>query len=124
VNWKPIATTVALLVAAPIPATAAESRASRGMGNGWGPCAAIVTVAERELMRNESMGWPTARNPASTAYGCGQMLYATRRAHYPAGCAMWTTDIYCQVAGMRSYVRARYGSTEAALRARRAKGWY
>ncbi len=104
--------------------SAADSRASRGMGAGDGPCIAVATPTEAALLRLESRGWPTADNPASSAYGCGQLLRALRRAHYPAGCPLDTVDVACQMAGFRSYVRARYGSAARALAARRTKGWY
>ena len=107
----------------PFPALA-DSRASRGMGTGDGPCIAVATPTEAALLRLESRGWPTADNPDSTAYGCGQLLRSTRRAHYPAGCPIDTTDVACQMAGFRHYIRTRYGTTEHALRVRRTKGWY
>lgn len=124
-NPKMIAAALVLATtfAAP-PADARESRASNGMGHGPGPCMAVATPTEQALMRHESNGWPTARNPRSSAYGCGQMLRAIRRAHYPAGCPLETVNVACQMAGFRHYYRARYGTAERALRARRAKGWY
>jgi hypothetical protein len=119
-----LAAAAALTIVAATPAGAAESRASRGMGNGPGPCMAVATATERALMRHESNGWPTADNPDSSAFGCGQLLRSTRRAHYPHGCPIATTDVACQMAGFRSYYRSRYGSAERALAVRRARGWY
>ena len=118
-----IAAAAALTIGTPFPALA-DSRASRGMGTGDGPCIAVATPTEAALLRLESRGWPTADNPDSTAYGCGQLLRSTRRAHYPAGCPIDTTDVACQMAGMRSYIRTRYGTAARALTARRMKGWY
>ena len=123
VNLRPIAAAAALTLCAATPGFA-DSRASRGMGRGDGPCIAVATPTEAALLRLESRGWPTADNPASSAYGCGQLLRALRRAHYPAGCPLETVDVACQMAGFRSYVRARYGTAGRALAIRRSKGWY
>lgn len=125
-NLKHLAAAAALTIGATAPAAGAynDSRASRGMGTGPGPCMAVATPTERALLWPESRGWPTARNPASSAFGCGQMLRGIRRDHYPAGCPLDTVDVACQMAGFRSYVRSRYGTAERALRARRSKGWY
>ena len=120
---RPLAAAAALTLCAAAPATA-DSRASRGMGAGDGPCIAVATPTEAALLRLESRGWPTARNPHSSALGCGQLLRASRRAHYPAGCPLDTADVACQMAGFRHYIRTRYGTTEHALRVRRTKGWY
>lgn len=127
-NLKTLAAAAALSLAVgnSLPAGATESRASRGMGRGDGPCMAIATPTERALLRLESNGWPTADNPDSTAYGCSQALLATRR-RYVRRCGStnpWTTDVHVQMCILRSYVRDRYGSTGAALTARRTKGWY
>jgi len=127
VNLKHLAAAAAIALGATAPAAGAgESRASNGMGHGPGPCMAVATVTEQALMRHESNGWPTARNPRSTAYGCAQALLVIRR-HYSARCGSsnpWTTDVDVQMCILRGYVRDRYGSTDRALSFRRVRGWY
>lgn len=124
---KSIATVVALALGVLVvgsPALA-DSKASRGMGVGHGPCWPLATAAERALMKHESSGWPTARNPRSTAFGCGQLLIVNRR-RFARACdtVASTVDPSSSMCLMRAYVRSRYGSTGRALAFRRARGWY
>jgi len=121
-----VAIAAALTTIVAPPADAHESRASNGMGHGDGPCMAVATPTERALMRHESNGWPTARNPRSSAYGCPQALLVIRRRYAPRCGATnpWTTDVGVQMCILRGYVRDRHGSTARALSFRRTHGWY
>ena len=109
------------LTAGPVEA----SRRSNGIGHGPGPCMGIATPTEQALMAHESHGWPTADNPTSTAYGCGQLL-AGHRARFAKRCATTpnTTNPTASLCLMRAYITDRYGTADKALRFRRARGWY
>lgn len=54
-------------------------------------------------------------NPASSAFGLGQLLYSTREQYYPHHAEIDTTDPCVQLAGMRAYISDRYGDSWAAL---------
>jgi hypothetical protein len=99
--------------------------AENGMKKGYGPCWAIATEEERKIMRTESRGWPTADNPTSTAFGCGQLIAANRRRHAKR-CATHpdTVNAAAQMCMFREYIRTRYGSTTRALYVKRAQGTY
>lgn len=114
--------TVAALL--PSPAFAA-SQASRGMGEGDGPCMAIATPVERRLIRRESRGWPTARNPSSSAFGCGQLLRANR-IRFAKACGVHpdTLNVHGQMCLFRKYYMGRFGSAERALAHSRRYGWF
>lgn len=124
---RKLLTGVAALVLAHVPHAQArtDSHASRGMGAGWGPCANGATAAEKALMRHESMGWPTASNPTSSARGCSQALRSTRL-RFAKVCHVSpdTLDVAGQMCILRSYVKVRYGTAERALQYRRKHGYY
>lgn len=100
------------------------AEAYRGMGAGHGPCWAVATVAEQQLMAKESRGWNTADNPASSAFGCGQLLHSMRVRYSPDGCDPATLNVACQMAAFRAYYTDRYGSAWAAVSNHRKKGTY
>ena len=106
-------------------AIASPADAENGMGKGYGPCWDIATPAERALMKNESRGWPSADNPNSSAFGCGQLLSGNRRL-YAEQCntSPVTLDANDSMCLMRAYIADRYGSAGRALSFRQRNGWY
>lgn len=89
------------------------------------PCWSLATGTEQALMLHESRGWPTARNPRSSAFGCGQLLVGHRR-RFAHAChtVASTVDPSASMCLLRSYVHMRYGTAERALAFRRKHGWY
>jgi hypothetical protein len=67
-------------------------------------------------------GDPTADNPASTAFGLGQLLLGNRILYLGEDYA--TTDCGRQLWAFRAYVRDRYGTAERAKAFWQANGWY
>lgn len=91
-----------------------------------GDCYAHVrSDAQFRLVARESRGNPLARNRHSTAFGCGQLLRATRR-HFAErlGVHPDTTRPGEQMRLMGAYTDARYGSDERALAHSLRTGWY
>ena len=86
-----------------------------------------VGVAEEDLeaalyiINHESHCRVDAENPYSGAYGIPQALPGSKMAS--AG-ADWRTNPLTQLRWMNSYVHNRYGSWQAALQFKQAKGWY
>ncbi|HLH99862.1 MAG TPA: NlpC/P60 family protein [Acidimicrobiales bacterium] len=75
-----------------------------------------------DLLWNRESGWnPTATNPTSGAFGIPQALPATKMA--TAG-ADWATDGYTQIVWGIDYIRARYGTPQAAWSHELVFGWY
>ena len=70
----------------------------------------------------ESSGDPTADNPASTAFGLGQLLLGNRILYLGRDYA--TTDCGRQLWAFRAYVRDRYRTAERAKAFWQANGWY
>jgi hypothetical protein len=70
----------------------------------------------------ESSGDPTADNPASTAFGLGQLLLGNRILYL--GQQYATTDCGRQLWAFRAYVHDRYGTAQRAKAFWQANGWY
>ena len=70
----------------------------------------------------ESSGDPTADNPASTAFGLGQLLLGNRILYLGQDYA--TIDCGRQLWAFRAYVRDRYGTAARAKAFWQANGWY
>jgi hypothetical protein len=88
--------------------------AGRGCGgsiHGSGrPCDLSGTSpAEHWIIMRESSGYPTADNPASTAFGLGQLLLGNRILYLGEQYA--TTDCGRQLWAFRAYVCDRYGTS-------------
>jgi septal ring factor EnvC (AmiA/AmiB activator) len=105
---------------------AAAARAGAGgppTGGSGGRCDLSGTsAAERWIIMRESSGSPTADNPASTAFGLGQLLLGNRILYLGRDYA--TTDCGRQLWAFRAYVRDRYGTAERATAFWQANGWY
>jgi hypothetical protein len=78
--------------------------------------------AEQFIIGHESGGRPDAKNPASTAFGLGQLIERNRRTYL--GPDYNTTDCGKQLAAFRGYVHDRYGTAEAAQAFWMAHHWY
>jgi hypothetical protein len=81
-----------------------------------------TSPAEHWIILRESGGDPTADNPASTAFGLGQLLLGNRILYL--GQAYATTDCGRQLWAFRAYVHDRYGTAEQAKAFWQANGWY
>jgi len=81
-----------------------------------------TSAAERWIILRESSGDPTADNPASTAFGLGQLLLGNRILYL--GREYATTDCSRQLWAFRAYVGDRYGTAERAKAFWQANGWY
>jgi septal ring factor EnvC (AmiA/AmiB activator) len=81
-----------------------------------------TSAAERWIILRESGGDPTADNPASTAFGLGQLLLGNRILYL--GEAYATTDCGRQLWAFRAYVHDRYGTAARAKAFWQANGWY
>jgi septal ring factor EnvC (AmiA/AmiB activator) len=81
-----------------------------------------TSAAERWVIMRESSGHPTADNPASTAFGLGQLLLGNRILYL--GRQYATTDCGRQLWALRAYVRDRYGTAARAKAFWQANGWY
>jgi septal ring factor EnvC (AmiA/AmiB activator) len=104
----------------------ARRRAAGGSGSIHGSgrrCGLSGTsAAERWIILQESSGYPTADNPASTAFGLGQLLLGNRILYL--GQAYATTDCGRQLWAFRAYLRDRYGTAARAKAFWQANGWY
>jgi hypothetical protein len=83
---------------------------------------AAATPAERWIIEHESGGDPQGSNPASTAFGLGQLLLQQRLRYL--GADFDTTDCAAQLGAFRAYVRDRYRTPDAALAFWLAHRWY
>jgi septal ring factor EnvC (AmiA/AmiB activator) len=81
-----------------------------------------TSAAERWIILRESGGDPTADNPASTAFGLGQLLLGNRILYLGEEYA--TTDCGRQLWAFRAYVHDRYGTAGRARAFWQANGWY
>jgi septal ring factor EnvC (AmiA/AmiB activator) len=81
-----------------------------------------TSAAERWIIMRESSGDPTADNPASTAFGIGQLLLGNRILYL--GQQYATTDCGRQLWAFRAYVHDRYGTAQRAKAFWQANGWY
>src|SRR5918999_6013061 len=81
-----------------------------------------TSAAEYWIIMRESSGYPTADNPASTAFGLGQLLLGNRILYL--GNQYATTDCGRQLWAFRAYVRDRYGTAARAKAFWQANGWY
>ncbi|MFL6250477.1 MAG: hypothetical protein ACJ75N_08115, partial [Actinomycetes bacterium] len=99
-------------------------RAGPGAILGSGPPGARSgpSPAAHRIIMKESSGYPTADNPASTAFGLGQLLLGNRILYLGQDYA--TTDCGRQLWAFRAYVRDRYGTAERAKAFWQANGWY
>lgn len=95
--------------------TMLKAAAAAGVPAAWVDSPAFITLINKES------GWrPNAQNPTSTAYGLFQFLDATWGGYGVAK----TSDPYGQaIAGFR-YIKARYGTPEAALAFHNSHNWY
>jgi hypothetical protein len=105
----------------------ARRRAAGGGGGsilGPGPPCDLsgTSAAERWIIMKESSGYPTADNPASTAFGLGQLLLGNRILYLGEDYA--TTDCGRQLWAFRAYVHDRYGTAARAKAFWQANGWY
>jgi hypothetical protein len=106
-------------------ARAAAARAGGGgrpAGSGSRCDLSGTSAAERWIIMHESGGDPTADNPASTAFGLGQLLLGNRILYL--GQEYATTDCGRQLWAFRAYVGDRYGTAERAKAFWQANGWY
>ena len=86
---------------------------------------ATLTPPERTIIFRESTYRTTAYNPSSGAFGLGQLIPLQRERYAKVlHVSSTTTDPCVQVAMFRMYVRARYGTADAALVFWNAHGWY
>jgi cell wall-associated NlpC family hydrolase len=84
----------------------------------WGPS----QFAYLDLLWQRESGWdPAATNPVSGAFGIPQALPAVKMAS--AGLD-WATDPYTQIIWGIDYIRATYGTPQAAWSHELALGWY
>lgn len=83
------------------------------------------STAQAKIVYKESRGDPTAKNPKSSAFGCGQLLISTRRV-YSKFCNgdPHTLDTEEQMCMMSAYIDDRYGSDDRALNWHRRYNWY
>jgi peptidoglycan hydrolase CwlO-like protein len=81
-----------------------------------------TSAAEHWIIMRESSGDPTADNPASTAFGLGQLLLGNRILYLGQHYA--TTDCGRQLWAFRAYVHDRYGTAARAKAFWQANGWY
>jgi septal ring factor EnvC (AmiA/AmiB activator) len=108
----------------------AEEEAARRRAAGGGPAHGSgrrcdlsgTSRAERWIIMRESGGDPTADNPASTAFGLGQLLLGNRILYLGRDYA--TTDCGKQLWAFRAYIRDRYDTAERAKAFWKANGWY
>jgi septal ring factor EnvC (AmiA/AmiB activator) len=101
---------------------AAAARRGPAGGSGRRCDLSGTSAAERWIIMRESGGDPTADNPASTAFGLGQLLLGNRILYLGKDYA--TTDCGRQLWAFRAYVRDRYRTAERAKAFWQANGWY
>jgi hypothetical protein len=91
----------------------------------------LVTVAGglseaaslRQIIQHESGGNVHAKNPHSTAFGLGQLLYANR-VHYLGRANAGTTNYQAQLGAMQHYIKDRYGNAQKAWGFWQKHHWY
>lgn len=85
----------------------------------------VRSAAQRRLVQRESRGNPHAKNPHSTAFGCGQLLARTRT-HFGRrlGIHPNTRDPAKQMRMMSAYIDTRWRTDHAALAHSLTHGWY
>jgi len=84
-----------------------------------------LTESDLELLRSESGLRTDAKNPESTAFGIWQGLENTRRVYArKRQINPGTLSDREQVIMYLDYVRERYGTSQNALRFKKANGWY
>jgi cell wall-associated NlpC family hydrolase len=124
----PYASAPAAGAAAPVPFGAApatpatlnqyQSYARTLVASMWGP----GQFGYLNLLWERESGWnPAATNPVSGAFGIPQALPATKMAS--AGLD-WATNPYTQIIWGIGYIRAAYGTPQAAWAHELAYGWY
>ena len=95
-----------------------QSFAQALAGKTWGP----GKFGYLNLLWERESGWnPVATNPVSGAFGIPQALPATKMAS--AGLD-WATNPYTQIIWGIGYIRAAYGTPQAAWAHELAYGWY
>jgi cell wall-associated NlpC family hydrolase len=91
-------------------------------GYGWSPSQDPGQWdALDKLWTRESRWSVTATNQTSGAYGIAQALPGSKMASIAAN---WKTSAQTQIAWGLSYIKARYGTPEAAWEHEQAHGWY
>jgi len=121
--FAPAAGTAAPVPAGGTPATPAtlnqyQSFAQTLVDNTWGP----GQFGYLNLLWERESGWnPAATNPVSGAFGIPQALPAVKMAS--AGLD-WATNPYTQIIWGIGYIRAAYGTPQAAWAHELADGWY
>jgi peptidoglycan hydrolase CwlO-like protein len=103
-------------------AVEARLRASSPTGLGRHCDLSGVSAAEAYIIAHESGGDPTAANPASSAFGLGQLLLDMRLRYLGTNYA--TVDCDLQLGAFRAYVHDRYGTAEQAMAFWVAHHWY
>ena len=81
-----------------------------------------LPAAAQEIIRRESGGDPTAKNPSSSAFGLGQLIASNRRALMGANAN--STNCSDQIQAFQKYTTGRYGSYDRALQFHNRNGWY
>ena len=105
-------------LAAPAALNQYQSFAQILAGTTWGP----GQFGYLNLLWDRESGWnPAAANPVSGAFGIPQALPAAKMAS--AG-PDWATDPYTQIIWGVGYIRATYGTPQAAWAHELAYGWY
>src|SRR5262245_29471220 len=79
--------------------------------------------ALQQIIKHESGGRTSAKNPHSTAFGLGQLIYANR-VHYLGRANANTTDYNAQLGAMKHYIHDRYGSATKAWSFWQSHHWY
>lgn len=76
-----------------------------------------------QIIQHESGGNVHAKNPHSTAFGLGQLLYANR-VHYLGRANANTTNYNQQLGAMQHYIKDRYGNAQRAWGFWQKHHWY
>jgi cell wall-associated NlpC family hydrolase len=116
-------------ISTPVFAGGAATPASAGLNQYQGFARTLATAtwgpgqfAYLDLLWERESGWnPAATNPVSGAFGIPQALPAVKMAS--AGLD-WATDPYTQIIWGIDYIRATYGTPQAAWAHEQALGWY
>jgi hypothetical protein len=106
---------------APIGCTASNWRSTLNGAESW-----IIAHEHGEHLLSNVSDYKATHdpNPNSSAFGVGQLLYSTRRQYYPDGSYLGTDNPCVQLAGMRSYIKDRYGDSWSAFDFWQAHRWY
>lgn len=122
--WDAVVRKVEEAIAAAIAAIANAIGALGGGPGGGGPGLPGGGDARSFIIGRESGGNARAQNPTSTASGLYQMINGTWKAYGGSTARARDASVAEQNAVAERYVRARYGSWEAAAAFHRRNGWY